>query len=122
MSTSATPALTASLKDQLASANEAARREATQWFFFVTVMLYLTVAVGSVTHRKLFLDEPIALPVINVAVPLTGFFVVAPFILVVLHFYLLAQIRVMRRKLAATLTELHPVSLDTHLSEERLER
>ncbi|WP_114374050.1 pentapeptide repeat-containing protein [Elioraea thermophila] len=95
-----------SAKELLAAANETARREATQWFFFVTVMLYLTVAVGSVTHRKLFFDEPIPLPVISVAVPLTGFFVVAPAILVVLHFYVLAQARVLREKLAAAVAAL----------------
>lgn len=91
------------LKELADSANEAARREATQWFFFVTLMLYLMVAVGGVTHRKLFLEEPIPLPVINTPISLTGFFVVAPAILVVMHFYLLAQIRVMTGKVAAFL-------------------
>lgn len=94
-----------SLKDLLDAANEAARREAAQWFLLVTLMVYLAVAVGSVTHRKLFLEEPIPLPIFNVPMPLTGFFVVAPAIFVILHFYVLAQIGVMARKVEASLAK-----------------
>ncbi|WP_439578343.1 pentapeptide repeat-containing protein [Elioraea sp.] len=100
----ARPAPSTGLKELADAANEAAKREATQWFFFVTLMLYLMVAVGGVTHRKLFLEEPIPLPVINTPISLTGFFVVAPAILVVMHFYLVAQIGVMTGKVTAFLT------------------
>jgi uncharacterized protein YjbI with pentapeptide repeats len=97
----ATPARSTGLKELLDAANDAAKREATQWFFIVTLMVYLAVAVGSTTHRKLLLEEPIQLPIFNVALPLTGFYVVAPAIFVVLHFYVLAQIRVMVGKVRA---------------------
>jgi uncharacterized protein YjbI with pentapeptide repeats len=103
MTTAATPAPTTGLKELLDAANEAAKREATQWFYFVTLMVYLAAAVGGVTHRKLFLAEPVTLPIFNVALPLTGFFIVAPAIFVVLHFYSLAQLRVMTRKVEAAL-------------------
>ncbi len=105
MSADGKPAPTTGLKELLDAANEAAKREATQWFYLVTVMVYLAAAVGSVTHRKLFLAEPVTLPIFNVALPLTGFFVVAPTIFVILHFYSLAQLRVMARKMEAALTE-----------------
>ncbi|WP_144299625.1 pentapeptide repeat-containing protein [Elioraea rosea] len=93
----------AGLKELLDAANDAAKREAAQWFYFVTLMVYLAVAVGGVTHHKLFLAEPVTLPIFNVALPLSGFFVVAPTIFVILHFYSLAQLRVMARKVEAAL-------------------
>src|SRR5262249_27610057 len=47
---------------------------------------------GSVTHRDLFLETPIKLPLLNVDLPLVGFFMVAPAVLVILHFYVFLQL------------------------------
>jgi hypothetical protein len=99
MAAEAIHARSTGLNDLLNAANDAAKREATQYFFLVTLMVSLAVAVGGTTHRKLLLEEPIQLPIFNVALPLTAFYVVAPAIFVVLHFYVLAQIRVMVGKL-----------------------
>jgi uncharacterized protein YjbI with pentapeptide repeats len=54
----------------------------------------LAIAFGSVTHRDLFLirETPIKLPLLNVDLPLVGFFVVAPAVLVILHFYVFLQL------------------------------
>jgi hypothetical protein len=98
------PAPTPDLKTLADAANEAAKREATQWFFLVTLMVYLAVAVGSTTHRVLFLESPVQLPIFNVQVPLVGFYWLAPALLVVMHFYLLAQLQVMAGKVQAMLT------------------
>ncbi len=108
-------------EDLLDAANEAAKREGTQWFFLVTLMVYLAVAVGSVTHRKLFLEEPVPLPIFNVPMPLTGFFVVAPAIFVLLHFYVLTQISVMARKVEAALTEAAPAGVSQQDARLRLD-
>lgn len=80
------------------AANEAARREAAQWVYFVTIMLTLAALVGATTHRVLLLEEPVKVPLLSVELPLRGFYVVAPAIFVVLHFYLLAQVRIMAGK------------------------
>src|SRR5262249_20910722 len=53
---------------------------------------YLAIAFGSVTHRDLFLETPIKLPLLNVDLPLVGFFVVAPTVLVIFHFYVFLQL------------------------------
>lgn len=98
-----TPKPSTGLKELADAANEAAKREATQWFFLVTLLVYLAIAAGGTTPRRLLLGEPVTLPIFNVALPLTGFFVVAPAILVAVHFYLLAQLRVMAAKVAAFL-------------------
>ncbi len=97
------PAPTPDLKTLADAANDAAKREATQWFFLVTLMVYLAVAVGSTTYRVLFLESPVQLPIFNVQVPLVGFYWLAPALLVVMHFYLLAQLQVMADKVQAVL-------------------
>jgi len=68
------------------------------WTTFITFELYLAIAFGSVTHRDLFLETPIKLPILNVELPLVGFFVVAPTILVIFHFYILLQLLALAEK------------------------
>jgi hypothetical protein len=52
----------------------------------------LAIAFGSVTHRDLFLENSIKLPLLNVDLSLVGFFVVAPSLLVIFHFYVFLQL------------------------------
>jgi hypothetical protein len=72
--------------------NEAAGKASVLWTTFITFQLYLAIAFGSVTHRDLFLENSIKLPLLNVDLPLVGFFVVAPAVLVILHFYVFLQL------------------------------
>ena len=54
--------------------------------------MILAIAFGSVTHRDLFLETPIKLPLLNVDLPLVGFFAVAPTVLLIFHFYVFLQL------------------------------
>ena len=72
--------------------NDAAGKASVLWTAFITFELYLAIAFGSVTHRDLFLETPIKLPVLNVDLPLVGFFVVASTVLVMFHFYVFLQL------------------------------
>jgi hypothetical protein len=72
--------------------NEAAGKASILWTTFITFQLYLAIAFGSVTHRDLFLETPIKLPLLNVDLSLVGFFVVAPVLLLIFHFYLFLQL------------------------------
>src|SRR5262249_19488504 len=54
--------------------------------------LYLAIAFGSVTHLDLFLEKPTKLPLLNVDLPLVGFFVLAPIVLLIFHFYVFLQL------------------------------
>ncbi|MGH6812143.1 MAG: hypothetical protein ACREDM_07280, partial [Methylocella sp.] len=47
--------------------------------------------------RMLFLEEPLNLPVLNIALPLLAFYVLAPVIFVVLHFYMLLNLVLLSR-------------------------
>ncbi len=72
--------------------NEAAARVRGLWLGYVALLAYLFIAVGAVTHRDLLLQAPVKLPVLNVNLPLTGFFAVAPVFFLINHFYLLLQL------------------------------
>jgi hypothetical protein len=63
--------------------NDSAGKASVLWTTFITFELYLVIAFGSVTHRNLFLEDPLKLPLFNVDLPLVGFFLVAPAILVI---------------------------------------
>jgi len=56
------------------------------------VMLGLAYALlFSITHRQLFLNEAVRLPLLNLAVPLNLFFFVLPILVMLLHFALLQR-------------------------------
>jgi uncharacterized protein YjbI with pentapeptide repeats len=78
--------------------NDAAGKASVLWTSFIIFQLYLVIAFGSVTHRDLFLENSIKLPVLNVDLPLVGFFVVVPIILVVFHFYIFLQLLALAAK------------------------
>jgi uncharacterized protein YjbI with pentapeptide repeats len=80
-----------------AALNHSAERVQTLWFSFLTFMLYLAVATGTTTHRMLFLEEPLKLPVLNIPLPLLGFYILTPIIFVVFHFYMLLNLVLLAR-------------------------
>ena len=72
--------------------NDAAGKASVIWTTFITFQLYLAIAYGSVTHRDLFLETPIKLPIFNVELPLVAFFAVAPVVQTIFHFYIFLQL------------------------------
>ena len=48
------------------SVNNAAGRVRGLWLGYIALVAYLIITVGSVTHRDLFLENPVTLPVLNV--------------------------------------------------------
>ena len=68
------------------------------WVLFLSFGTYLIVAVGSVTHRQLFLEGPIRLPLLSVDLPMVAFFVVAPVLFLIFHVYLLLHLKLMADK------------------------
>ena len=72
--------------------NDSATRVSTTWVSYLIFALYLAIATGATTHRQLLLNEPLKLPALNIDLPLFGFFVLAPTLFVILHFYVLLQV------------------------------
>jgi len=83
------------------SLNDSATRVSTIWVSFLIFGLYLLTAAATVTHRQLFLAEPVKLPVLNIELPLWGFFFLAPILFVTFHAYVLIQVILLARTAAA---------------------
>jgi uncharacterized protein YjbI with pentapeptide repeats len=84
----------------LASLNGSAERFQTLWFSFLGVTLYLAIAALATTHRNLLLGEPQTLPILNIKVELLPFYVIAPLLYLVFHFYLLMMLALLARTAA----------------------
>ena len=84
----------------LASLNGSAERFQALWFSFLGLTLYLAIAALATTHRNLLLGEPQVLPILNIKVELLPFYVIAPLLYLVFHFYLLMMLALLARTAA----------------------
>jgi hypothetical protein len=84
----------------LGSLNSSAERFQTLWFSFLGLTLYLAIAALATTHRNLLLGEPQTLPILNIKVELLPFYVIAPLLYLVFHFYLLMMLVLLARTAA----------------------
>ena len=76
------------------------------WLSYLFVLFYFAIAVGAVTHRDLFLENPVRLPFLNVELPLKAFFVLGPLVFVVVHAYVLLHFVLLAGKIGAFDVEL----------------
>ena len=83
----------------LEAVNNSSDTAHTAWLIFLAIMTYFMIAVAGVTHRDLLLETPVALPILQVAIPVTQFFQFAPVVLVMLHIGLLSQLVLLARKI-----------------------
>ena len=75
----------------LDAVNRAAARTNTAWLLFLALMAYAALTVGSLTHRDLLLDAGVVLPLLQMRIDLSRFFIVAPVAVAFLHIMLVAQ-------------------------------
>lgn len=85
----------------LQSANDGQRHVRGMGIVFLAATLYTAITVAATTDRQLLLGGAKTLPVIGVDISLTGFFVVAPILLLLLHVALLLDITLLTRRLRA---------------------
>lgn len=85
----------------LESANLASEKVATLHVAFIALCTYVVVIVFSTTDMDLLLGKGVKLPVVDVEVPITGFYATAPYLLLLAHFNLLLQLELLSRKLFA---------------------
>ena len=55
------------------------------WLIYIGLMSYLLITVAGVSHKDLLLNADIALPILQVKIELTRFFLFAPILLVLMH-------------------------------------
>ena len=82
-------------------ANSASQYCATLHLGFMAVCAYVLIIVFSTTDLDLLLTRSVTLPLLSAALPLAGFYAVAPFLVVLVHFNLLLQLQLLSRKLYA---------------------
>jgi uncharacterized protein YjbI with pentapeptide repeats len=87
------------VEDFRKSADEAAKNVRSAYLTLLVVWAYLAVTVGATTDEQLLRGTVVALPVIELDLPIVGFYVVAPALFVLLHFNLLIQHQILARKL-----------------------
>lgn len=88
-------------KALLDAANSASERVAGLHVAFMAVCAYVLVIVFGTTDLDLLMGKGVRLPVVNVDVPIVGFYAFAPYLVVLVHFNLLLQLQLLSRKLFA---------------------
>ena len=81
------------------AADDAARHVRTVYLFFLLFGFYIAVIVFSTTDEQLIRESPVTLPLLDVELPLVGFYAVIPWLFLLLHANLLTQLYLLWRKL-----------------------
>ena len=68
---------------------------------FMALCAYVLVIVFGTTDLDLLMGKGVKLPVVDVQVPIAGFYAFAPYLVVLVHFNLLLQLQLLSRKLYA---------------------
>ena len=106
----------------LGAVNDSSNTAHTAWLIFIGIISYLLVAVAGVSHKDLLLSRDIQLPILQVGIELTRFFLFAPVLLVLFHVGVITQLVMLARKtleldsalriLEATDRRTHPLRLE----------
>ena len=92
------PELSEEAKRLLDEANGASDPARSAWLAFLALLTYLLVTLASVSHKDLLLNSPVGLPLVNVDIPIFGFFQYAPALLLLVYLSLLIQHIILARK------------------------
>src|SRR4051812_32333626 len=89
------------------SVNDSAGRVSGIWLSFVAFAAYLAAAASMISHRQIFLEEPIKLPTINIDLPLVASAILLPLLFVIYHVFVLLQVVLLARTADAYNQALH---------------
>jgi len=103
-----------------AAATAAAAHARSAYLTLLVFATYVAVAVGSTTHEQLLRGSTVSLPVLNVPLPIVGFFVIVPALLVLLHFNLLLQLYLLSLPLHALRASIARLKFEPDRDLERL--
>lgn len=83
----------------LAAVDDSARHVRNRYFTFLLFVFYIAVIVIAITGEQLFRETGVRLPLLNVELPLRGFYWVAPWLIWLFHLHMLSQFYLLSRKL-----------------------
>ncbi|MFM9937944.1 MAG: pentapeptide repeat-containing protein [Hyphomicrobiaceae bacterium] len=108
----------------LAAVNSSSDTAHTSWLILIGIMSYLLVAVAGVTHKDLLLSNDLQLPILQVKIDLTRFFLFAPIVITLFHLGVVSQLVMLARKtlefdnairmLEVSDRRTHPLRLELH--------
>jgi uncharacterized protein YjbI with pentapeptide repeats len=101
------------------AADEGARHVQTSYLTFLFLGAYVAVIIGSTTDEQLLKVSPVVLPLLNVGLPIIGFYTLIPWLLLLLHFNLLTQFYLLARTLRRLDAAIHRASDDAGDQEHR---
>src|SRR5215510_5693176 len=81
------------------AADDAARLVQSFYISFLLFGPYIVVIIGSTTDVQLLKSSPVTLPLLNVQLPIVGFYVFVPWLLLLFYFNLLLQLTLLAQKL-----------------------
>jgi hypothetical protein len=93
--------------------NDAAKRVNSIWLSLIALITYVFIATGKITHKDLFLEIPVKLPILGVDVPLRGYFIFVPAFVLALHFYFGVQSSGLAEKLREYERTLSEIGVDS---------
>lgn len=82
----------------LEAVNRSSSSANTAWLIYLALMTYLLIAVAGVSHKDLLLGSDIVLPILQVKIELTRFFLLAPVLLVLIHMGLICKLVLLASK------------------------
>jgi len=83
----------------LQAANEAGSTVSNLYITFLLMGVYIGVIIASTTDRQLLLISPVTVPLLNVQLPILGFYIFVPWLFLLSHFNLLLQLFLLSDKL-----------------------
>ncbi len=81
------------------AADGAARLAQNVYLSFLFLGTYIAVIIGSTTDVQLLKVSPVTLPLLNVQLPIVGFYVVVPWLLLLIYFNLLLHLTFLAQRL-----------------------
>ncbi|MDH5178386.1 MAG: pentapeptide repeat-containing protein [Gammaproteobacteria bacterium] len=91
--------ITKQLGELVGAANDAAKTVRNVHITFLLLCVYFGLIIASTTDVQLLKIDPVNLPLLNVKLPILEFYVITPWMLVLLHFNLLVQCYLLASKL-----------------------
>lgn len=82
----------------LAAVNASSRSASAAWLIYFGLLAYLYIAVAGITHRDLLLNADVTLPILQVKIGLTHFFLLVPTVVLLAHAALLGKLTLLARK------------------------
>jgi uncharacterized protein YjbI with pentapeptide repeats len=93
------PALLERVERLRGATDETARLVHHSYIYFLLLGMYIAVIIGSTTDVQLLKISPVTLPLLNVQLPIVGFYIFVPWLLLLLYFNLLLQLTLLAQKL-----------------------